>query len=114
MHIRAATFLASLALTFCGSWAAALPTPVKTCDDVRAYMEPDGTMTKGNFKKVLIASGMVWDDRAEQGLNNQCKVTAYVKTVIMVQHVGPNILVSTHVVGENGVCRLTEISLSGC
>ena len=114
MHIRATAFAASLAFVFCGSWAAPLPDPVKTCDDIRAYMDPDGTMTMETFKKVLIAAGKVWDDRAEEGLNNQCKVTAYVKTVIMMQHVGPNMLVNTHVVCDKGVCRLTEISISGC
>ena len=114
MHIRATVFAASLALAICESWAAPLPDPVKTCDDIRAYMDPDGTMTMETFKKVLISAGMVWNDNAEQGLNNQCKVTAYVKTVIMMQHVGPNMLLSTHVMNDNGVCRLTEISLSGC
>jgi len=114
MHTRATAFAASLALTICGSLAAPLPDPVKTCDDIRAYMEPDGTMTMETFKKVLIAAGLQWDDRAEQALKNQCKVTAYVQKAIMMQHVGSKMLLSTHVVTDNGVCRLTEISISGC
>jgi hypothetical protein len=116
--MRAGTIAAAFAASFVfGATAAAadsLPNPVKTCADIRAYIGPDGTMTMDTFKQVLIAAGMVWDDRAEQGLNNQCKVTAYVRTVVMIQHVGEHMVVTTQVVDDNGVCKLTDISLSGC
>jgi len=90
------------------------PNPVKTCADVRAYIDPDGSMTMETFKKVLIATGRSWGPQQEGGLDNQCKVTAYVKNVIMVQHVTPTILLTTRVVNDGGVCKLTNISIDGC
>jgi hypothetical protein len=92
----------------------ALPNPIKTCADIRAYIRPDGTMTMDTFKQVLIAGGMEWNDYREDAMNKQCKVTTYVKNAIMIQHVAGSILVTTRVVTDNDVCKLTEISLSNC
>jgi len=115
--MRKAIIAAVLAAgSFAGISGAAdsLPNPVKTCADVRAYIGPDGSMTMDSFKQVLIAGGMEWNDYREQAMNNQCKVTAYVKNAIMMQHVAGSILVTTKVVTDNGICKLTDISLSNC
>ena len=97
----------------------ALSNPVKTCADARAYLDADNSMTMETFKKLLIASGMELDDHANQALEQQCKVTAYVKQVVMIQHLGKRedgsaIAASTQVVMDNGTCRLTKVSFDNC
>jgi hypothetical protein len=109
-----AAVLATGAFAGISGAADSLPNPVKTCADVRAYIGPDGTMTMDTFKKVLIAGGMEWNDRREEGLYGQCKATAYVKMVIMSQHVAGSLVVTTRVIDGNGVCKLTDISLDNC
>jgi hypothetical protein len=95
------------------------PSPVTSCDDVRAYIGADNSMTMDTFKKLLIASGLNLNGQGEQALNNQCKATAYTKEVIMSQHVltkadGSEIRATTQVIEDNGVCRLINVSLAGC
>jgi hypothetical protein len=89
------------------------PNPVKTSADVRAYLNADGTMTMDTFKQVLIATGRPWGPPQEAGLDNQCKMTAYVKNVVMMQHVTPSILLSARVIMDGGVCKLTAITVDG-
>ena len=50
--------------------------------------------------------------------DTQCDVATYVKRDIMVQPLplrnGTSVTMTTQVVNENGVCKLVNISLSGC
>jgi hypothetical protein len=95
-----------------------LPNPVKTCADVSAYIT-DRSMTMDALKKLLTASGTDLKGSGGQFLDNQCKLTANVKHLVMSQHVltktdGVEIRIITQIVNDNGTCRLTEISVSGC
>jgi hypothetical protein len=96
-----------------------LPNPVKSCQDVRAYIGADNSMTMDTFKKLLIASGQNLAGAGEQGLDSTCKLTALSKNVVMSQHVltkpdGTEISAKTEVIVDHGVCKLTNVSLSGC
>ena len=95
-----------------------LPNPVKTCADVNAYVT-DRSMTMDRFKTLLTAAGADLRGGGEQALDNQCKATAYAKQVIMSQGIlrkddGGIVRMETKIINDNGVCRLTEISVSGC
>jgi hypothetical protein len=97
----------------------ALPNPIKTCEDVRAYIDTDNSMTMDKFKALMNAGGADLGSRGNAALDNQCKMTAFVKQVTMIQRVlekddGNIVSVSTDVVMDNGVCKLTNISLMGC
>ena len=86
---------------------------------MRAYIDTDNSMTMDTFRTLLTAGGADLSTGGNHSLDLQCKVTAYVKNVIMVQRVfrkddGTIVSVSTHVVDDNGVCKLTEITLTGC
>jgi hypothetical protein len=96
-----------------------LPDPVSSCNDVRAYIRADNSMTMDDFKKLLTAAGMDLSGGGSHALDMQCKATAFAKNVILSQHVltkqdGTEIRVNTRVTQEGGVCRLTEIDLAGC
>jgi hypothetical protein len=96
-----------------------LPNPVKTCEDVRAYIGPDESMTMESFKGLLTASGADLSGGGSGALDLQCKASAYVKHDIMSQHVltkasGGEIRLTGHLVMDNGTCKLTEISVAGC
>ena len=94
----------------------ALPSPAKTCSDVRAYVDGD-TITMDRFKALMTAAGN--DLSGGEALDNQCKLTAYVKHVVITQHIlskdgGGEIRINTEIVNDNGVCKLTQITLDGC
>jgi hypothetical protein len=116
MRIRALAAVAGVLFAVSGPLIAEEPPPahVKSCADVRAYMDADGAMTMATFKTVLIAAGMEWGPQQDKALENQCMVTAYVKQAVLVQHVNRAIMVTARVVNEGGVCKLTNISLDGC
>jgi hypothetical protein len=93
--------------------------PVRTCTDVQTYMASDNSMTMDQFKNLMTASGADLSKGGNEALDNQCKVTAYVKNVIMVQHIlkkddGGLVAIKTRVIMDNGVCKLTDIALEGC
>jgi hypothetical protein len=95
------------------------PNPVKSCEDVRAYIDTDNSMTMDTFKSLLTAAGADLSTGGGHSLDLQCKVTAVVKHVVMSQSIlkkadGSVIGVSTEVVTDNGVCKLVNISLTGC
>jgi hypothetical protein len=95
-----------------------LPNPVKTCADVSAYIT-NRSITMDGFKKLLTAAGADIRGGGEQALDNQCKATAYAKHVVMSQHIltkadGGEIRIATQVINDNGICKLTEISVAGC
>ncbi len=96
-----------------------LPNPVKSCEDARAYVGADNSMTMDTFKKLLIASGQNLDGSGEQALDKQCKVAAVVRNVLLSQHImtkpdGSEIRAETRVIDENGVCKLVNVSIAGC
>jgi hypothetical protein len=110
-------FAAVAGVLFAGSGLAEdapLPARVRSCADVRAYMDADGAMSMATFKTVLIAAGMEWGPEQDKALENQCMVTAYVKQAVLVQHVNRAVMVTARVVNQGGVCKLTNISLDGC
>lgn len=111
------------ALTLCCAGisvaAESRPNPIRTCDDVRAYIDADNSMTMDTFRTLLTAGGADLSTGGNHSLDLQCKATAYVKNVVMIQRVlkkddGSVVSVSTHVIDDNGVCKLTQISLTGC
>jgi hypothetical protein len=97
-----------------------LPSPVKTCQDVHAYVSADNSMTMDKFKKLLTAAGKDLSDGGNKGLDMQCQAVPYVKqAVIMSQRVltkddGGEIRVVTRVTLDHGVCKLVDLSISGC
>jgi hypothetical protein len=96
-----------------------LPNPVRTCTDINAYIDSDKSMTMDRFKSLLTAAGFNLEAGGNAGLDNQCKLTAVVKHVVMVQRIlkkedGTEVRVTTQVVQDNGACKLTDIALSGC
>ena len=116
----AATISLSLQAFAAGPSAAqdTLPNPVKACADVNAYIT-DRSMTMDTLKKLLTAAGANLSGAGERALDNQCKATANAKRVVMSQHVltpadGREIRIVTRIINDNGTCRLTEISVSGC
>jgi hypothetical protein len=93
--------------------------PVRTCADVQTYMASDNSMTMDQFKNLMTASGADLSKGGNEALDNQCKVTAFVKNVIMVQPIlrkdgGGLVAIKTRVIMDNGVCKLTDIALEGC
>jgi hypothetical protein len=100
--------------------ANSLPSPVRTCQDVRAYIDADNSMTMDTFKRLLIASGRNLAGQGEQALDNQCMMTAFAKSVtvesesILTKANGGKISVSTQVIKAKGVCKLIKISVDGC
>jgi hypothetical protein len=95
-----------------------LPNPVRTCTDLRAYIDGD-TMTMDRFKALMTAAGADLTQGGNDSLDMQCKLTAVVKNVVIVQRVmrkddGGEVRVATQVVTEGGICKLTKISVDGC
>lgn len=97
-----------------------LPSPVKTCHDVHAYVSTDNSMTMDTFKKLLTAAGKDLSNGGNKALDAQCQAVPYVKqAVIMSQRVltkddGGEIRIITRVILDNGVCKLSDLSISGC
>jgi hypothetical protein len=97
-----------------------LPSPVRTCEDIRAYIDADNSMTMDTFKKLLIASDRDLGGQGEQALDNQCMMTAYAKSVtveseyILTKEDGGKISVTTQVIKDKGVCKLVNLFLTGC
>ena len=71
-------------------------------------------MTMNTFKSLLTAAGADLSNGHDQGLDLQCKATGAVKHVIMIQRVLGDIRLSAHVITDNGVCKLTEITVPRC
>ncbi|HEY2070180.1 MAG TPA: hypothetical protein VGG48_11550 [Rhizomicrobium sp.] len=93
--------------------------PVKSCTDARTYIGADGSMTMDDFRKLMTAAGHDPGNAGNHALDNECKVAPYVGNNIMVQSVllkddGTVVSVATKVIIDNGVCKLTQITLSGC
>ena len=123
MRKRLAVFIFGFAFAgSCGGASVAeqaLPNPVKTCEDARAYIGGDNSMTMDRFKALMTAAGNDLSGGGAARLDTQCKLTAVVRQVMMVQHVltkddGAVVSISTQVVQDNGVCKLTNISLTNC
>jgi len=96
-----------------------LPVSVKNCEDVKAFMSPDNSMTMETFKKLLVASGFNMDARAEESLDKQCKASAYVGNLLMSQHLltksnGGEIRATMKVIQDNGTCKVVNMTLNGC
>ena len=91
-----------------------LPNPVRTCGDIRAYIGPDQTMTMDTFKSLLTAAGADLSNGHDQGLDLQCKAAGAVKHVLMIQRILGDIRLSANVVLDNGVCKLTKITVPSC
>jgi hypothetical protein len=91
-----------------------LPNPVKTCEDVRAYIGPDQSMTMDTLKSLLTASGTDPSKSGDQGLDMQCKAADAVGQLILSQRVLGGIRINAHVITDNGVCKLNQISVTGC
>jgi signal recognition particle GTPase len=75
-------------------------------------------MTMDTFKKLVIASGQNLV-AAGVGLDSTCKATAFSKNVTMDQFVltkpdGTPISAHSQVIVDQGVCKLTNVSLTGC
>jgi len=95
-----------------------LPSPVKTCADVGAYIGRDNTMTMDTFKTLLTAGGFDMS-RGENNIDMQCKLTKVVKNVVLSQHVlttddGREIRVTARVIDDSGICKLVNVAVSGC
>ena len=115
-------FATSILISSCdeGSAQDSLPNPVKTCQDVRAYVGAGNSMTMESFKSLLTAAGADLSKGGGKALDMQCKVVPYVKqSVIMSQRVltkndGGEIRLTTRVTLDNGVCKLVDLSIDGC
>src|ERR1700743_3636850 len=84
-----------------------LPSPVKTCEDMRAYIASDSSMPMENFKKLMTASGWNLGADGSGSLDMQCKLTAVVKNVVLSQRVmkksdGSVVSLAARVVTDNG------------
>ena len=82
-------------------------------------IDSDNSMTMDTFRTLLTASGFDLSAGGNHAADMQCKVTAYVKNVVMIQPVlkkddGGVVSVSTQVIEDNGVCKLVHITLEGC
>jgi hypothetical protein len=97
-----------------------LPSPVKTCKDVQAYIESDQSITMDSFKALLTASGADLTKGGSTALDLQCKANAYVEHHIVSQRVlttasgGEIRLNGLLITDSSGVCKLTKISVAGC
>ncbi len=96
-----------------------LPKSVKSCADVRAYIDADKSMTMDTFKKLMTAAGANLDEGGGTNLDTQCEATAYVKNVMMSQRIfsgagGNEVRITTKLITDNGTCKLTQIVLDGC
>jgi uncharacterized protein (DUF305 family) len=97
-----------------------LPSPVKTCQDVHAYVSADNSMTMETFKKLLTAAGKNLNNGGNTALDMQCQAVPHVKqAVIMSQRVltkddGGEVRAITRVTLDNGICKLVDLSISGC
>jgi hypothetical protein len=67
-RIAAAVLVAPFVVQGSGAAGAgdSFPSPVTSCDDVRAYIGTDNSMTMDTFKKLLIASGLNLNGQGEQ------------------------------------------------
>ena len=63
--------------------AQSLPNPVKTCSDVRAYVDANNSMTMDSFKSLLTSAGADLSKGGNDGLDMQCKVVPYVKSAVI-------------------------------
>ena len=111
----------TIAISCLGTSAASevRPSQVKTCEDVRAYIDADNSMTMDTFRTLLTAAGADLSAGGNHALDNECKMTAHVKNLVMIQSVlkrddGSVVSVSTQVIEDNGTCKLVHISLAGC
>ena len=96
-----------------------LPNPVKSCEDVRAYIDADNSMTMDTYKKLLIASGENPAGSEDQSLDTTCQLTAAANGVNFTQRVliksdGTKVILGSWVIVDGGVCKLTKVSLTGC
>lgn len=95
-----------------------------TCKDIMAYIEPDNTMSLRAHTKLLIAGGFdsVIASREEEDFRQLCEYTAknhlrMIQAPIKLRIAKPDggqILI-TYSIGEvSGVCKFTNVQLSGC
>jgi hypothetical protein len=94
------------------------PKQVRTCADIRAFVDDAGTMSMDDFKVMLERAGLDVNARARQTLDNYCAMVPRAQNVILSQHVldlpGGEARVNAKVVIADGQCRLTNISVLGC
>jgi hypothetical protein len=89
--LKVAAMILAAPLAVLGAGAAkagvSFPDPVSSCNDVRAYIGADNSMTMGVFKKLLTAAGYDLSTGGDKVLARQCKASLYAKTMTMSQHV---------------------------
>jgi TonB family protein len=93
----------------------AKPVPARTCADVKAWLDVDGTITQESFKQLMTTMGYKWNPIAEENFANECKLAARKVTVNKHQQLWPTgIGFSAKVVDDKGICRLADVSLDQC
>ena len=95
-----------------------LPNPVKTCADLRAYIDGDA-MTMDRFKTLMTNAGADLSKGGNDALDMQCKLVGVVRNVVLSQRVfvkedGTLVRIDTQVVKDGDVCKLTRIEVTGC
>jgi hypothetical protein len=95
-----------------------LPNPVKTCDDVRAYTDPDGSMPMERFKSLMSADGYDMTAPENQAYSAMLCDQAGQRKVTMVQYVklggAAKVKFTAPIVNEGGICKLATVTLDGC
>lgn len=95
-----------------------LPSPVKTCADIRAYIDSDGSMPLERLKSLFTAGGFdMTTSHNREYIAMVCSV-ARVRQTGLVQNLklgeGRTARFTSRVVDDHGTCKIENITLQGC